>query len=113
MCISIFILLEYIQRIQELEFNLLISQTGNARGASSVYNYVKEHGIVRNWEIEEDIYPDQFYSGPRIFKKYPDAPAQRLSEPNTNQPFCLNILTEVISALHLESRLLVLGDKGK
>ncbi|CAG8548264.1 2523_t:CDS:2 [Acaulospora morrowiae] len=108
MCFTIFILLE---TIKDLRNDLFLARTGNTRKPSSVYKYVKEHGDVQTWKIEEDIGTEPLF-GHRVFIQYPNAPIQGSSEITINQLFCKNVVNEIVKKLYLESQLLVLGDYG-
>ncbi|CAG8699222.1 6119_t:CDS:2 [Dentiscutata erythropus] len=102
---------QYIEEIRVLRYELFLSKTDNTRKSSSVYNYVKEHGDVQTWEIMEDkdIYIE-LELGRRVFAKHLDAPIQGSNEITVNQPFCKNVVNEIVNTLYLGAELLVLGD---
>ncbi|CAB5185865.1 unnamed protein product [Rhizophagus irregularis] len=97
--------------IKDLRYELFVSKTDNTRKSSSVYKYVRGMGVVRPWQIEMDIDAELLF-GRQVFLQYPDAPIQGSSETKVNQPFCVNVVNEVVKRLSLESELLVFGDYG-
>ena len=105
MCIPISILLE---TIKDLNFEIFVLRTDNTRSSSSVFKHVRESGGVNTWEIETEI--DRNYDdGIRILNQYPNAPTQGSDEIRVNQPFCRNVVKEIVNMLSLERELLVLG----
>src|ERR1044072_4624151 len=93
-----------------LRYALFVSETGNAKNSTSVYKYVKDKGIVDLWIIEDEMILTR--TGRSIFDKNPDAPILGSDEVGIHQPFCKDILTQIVKKLKLEDKLLVLGDDG-
>ncbi|CAG8617706.1 715_t:CDS:2 [Dentiscutata erythropus] len=99
------------QEIADLRFALFNSETGNAKKSTSVYRYVRKNGIKALWKFENDIEPLKWV-GSQIFKQYPRARIKGSNEITEYQPFCKNVLREILQHLKLHDELLIIGDDG-
>ncbi|CAG8624507.1 13668_t:CDS:2, partial [Acaulospora colombiana] len=101
---------QYIKENRDLKYHIFYLELANTRNSASVYRHVRERGDVQLWKIEEDITPLEEAVND-VFNQYRNAPAQGLSEINVNQPFCKNVVSEIVNQVE-RNDLLVVGDNG-
>ncbi|CAG8719439.1 9362_t:CDS:2, partial [Ambispora leptoticha] len=101
---------QYIKEIKDLKYHIFYLELANTRNSASVYRHVRERGDIQLWKIEEDITPLEEAVND-VFNQYRNAPAQGLSEINVNQPFCKNVVSEIVNQVE-RNDLLVVGDNG-
>ncbi|CAG8672781.1 14484_t:CDS:2, partial [Acaulospora morrowiae] len=95
---------------KDLKYHIFYLELANTRNSVSVYRHVRERGDIQLWKIEEDITPLEEAVND-VFNQYRNAPAQGLSEINVNQPFCKNVVSEIVNQVE-RNDLLVVGDNG-
>ena len=87
------------KEIKGLKYEIFLLELANSRNSASVYRHVRDHGDVQLWQIEEEI-KLQNEIGFKVFNKYRDAPRQGSNEIDVNQPFCKNVVSEIIETLN-------------